>query len=135
MLDKCHFIDLPKVSDPRGNLIFVEGTQHAPFTIERIYYLYDVPAGESRAGHGHKALQQLFIAISGSFDLHLDDGYQKKTFHLNRPYQGLYVPSMIWRDLDNFSSGSVCMVLASEHYDESDYYRNYEDFLRAARKA
>lgn len=134
MIEQCKFIDLPKVSDPRGNLTFVESERHAPFPIKRIYYLYDVPGGESRAGHGHKQLQQLFIAISGSFDLHLDDGYQKKTFHMNRPYQGLYVPSMTWRDLDNFSSGSVCMVLASMHYDENDYYRNYQDFLQAARQ-
>lgn len=134
MIENCRFIELPKISDPRGNLTFIESTQHAPFAIERIYYLYDVPAGESRAGHGHKELQQLFIAISGSFDLHLDDGCQRKTFHMNRPYQALYVCPMIWREVDNFSSGSVCMVLASHHYDESDYYRNYEDFLRAARR-
>ena len=132
-LDQVRIIDLPKVTDQRGNLTFVEGGRHVPFEIKRIYYLYDVPGGAERGGHAHKALQQLIIAMSGSFDVVLDDGAQKKRVHLNRPYFGLYVPTMLWRELDNFSSGAVCMVLASNLYDEQDYYRNYRDFLNAAR--
>ena len=132
-LDQVRIIDLPKVADQRGNLTFVEGGRHVPFEIKRIYYLYDVPGGAERGGHAHKALQQLIIAMSGSFDVVLDDGAQKKRVHLNRPYYGLYVPTMLWRELDNFSSGAVCMVLASNLYDEQDYYRNYRDFLDAAR--
>ena len=131
-VSECRIIELPKISDPRGNLTFVEGQNHIPFDIKRVYYLYDVPGGESRAAHGHKALHQLMIAMSGSFSVLLDDGNQKKEFHLNRSYYGLYIPPMIWRDLYNFSSGSVCMVLASEKYDESDYYRNYDEFLKAS---
>ena len=127
----CRIIDLPKISDPRGNLTFVEGTKHVPFDIRRVYYLYDVPGGAERGGHAHKELQQLIIAMSGSFDVLLDDGRSKKRIHLNRSYNGLYVCPMIWRELDNFSSGSVCMVLASNPYQESDYYRDYDDFLAA----
>lgn len=133
MLDKCKIIDLPKISDPRGNLTFIEGDGHIPFSIERVYYLYDVPGGAERGGHGHKALHQLIIAMSGSFDVVLDDGYSKQRFHLNRSYNGLYVCPMIWRELDNFSSGSVCMVLASNRYDEEDYYREYDPFIKAVR--
>jgi hypothetical protein len=130
-IDKCHLVDLPKVLDPRGNLTFIEGNKHIPFDISRVYYLYDVPGGAERGGHAHKALSQLIIAMSGSFDVVLDDGEKKKRIHLNRSYQGLYVCPMIWRELDNFSSGSVCMVLASNLYDEEDYYRNYDDYLVA----
>jgi hypothetical protein len=125
-------IDLPKIGDPRGNLTFIEGGRHVPFDIRRVYYLYDVPGGAERGGHAHKDLHQLIIAMSGSFDVVLDDGFNKKRIHLNRSYNGLYVCPMIWRELDNFSSGSVCMVLASNHYDELDYYRNYDEFLKAA---
>jgi WxcM-like, C-terminal len=132
LLSKCQMVDLPKISDPRGNLTFIEGQRHVPFDIRRVYYLYDVPGGAERGGHGHKDLHQLIIAMSGSFDVVLDDGFNKKRIHLNRSYNGLYVCPMIWRELDNFSSGSVCMVLASNHYDESDYYRNYAEFLKAA---
>jgi dTDP-4-dehydrorhamnose 3,5-epimerase-like enzyme len=128
----CKIIDLPRINDPRGNLTFVEGDVHIPFAIQRVYYLYDVPGGAERGGHAHKDLQQLIIAMSGSFDIHLDDGYSKKTFHMNRSYFGLYVPTMIWREIDNFSSGAVCMVLASERYAESDYYRDHQEFLRVA---
>jgi hypothetical protein len=134
MLEKCRIIELPKIMDYRGNLTFVEKMKHVPFEISRVYYLYDVPGGESRAGHGHKELQQLIIAASGSFDVILDDGYQRKTFTLNRPNYGLYVCSMIWRELENFSSGAVSLVLASTLYDENDYYRNYEEFLQVVRK-
>ncbi len=128
-INNCKLVDLPKITDPRGNLTFVEGGNHIPFDIQRAYYLYDVPGGAERGGHAHKGLQQLIIAMSGSFDVVLDDGREKKRYHLNRSYTGLYVCPMIWRELDNFSSGSVCMVLASQKYDEDDYYRDYSDFL------
>ena len=131
-LEKCKMVDLPKIGDPRGNLTFIEGGRHVPFDIRRVYYLYDVPGGAERGGHAHKDLHQLIIAMTGSFDVVLDDGFNKKRIHLNRSYNGLYVCPMIWRELDNFSSGSVCMVLASNHYDESDYYRNYQEFLNDA---
>ncbi len=134
MLSDCKIIDLPKISDPRGNLTFVESGRHVPFDIRRVYYLYDVPGGAERGGHAHKALHQLIIAMSGSFDIHLDDGYEKKTVHMNRSYFGLYVCPMIWREIDNFSSGAVCMVLASEYYDELDYYREYDQFINDVRK-
>lgn len=127
----CKIIELPKIADPRGNLTFVEGGKHIPFEIRRVYYLYDVPGGAERGGHAHKGLHQLIIAMSGSFDVVLDDGVDKKRIHLNRSYIGLYVCPMIWRELDNFSSGSVCMALASNHYDEADYYRDYGDYLVA----
>jgi oxalate decarboxylase/phosphoglucose isomerase-like protein (cupin superfamily) len=130
-LTDCRILDLPKIHEPRGNLTFVEGGRHIPFDIARVYYLYDVPGGAERGGHAHKALHQLIIAMSGSFDVVLDDGRGQRRVHLNRSYQGLYVCPMIWRELDNFSSGSVCMVLASNHYDEADYYRDHGDFMRA----
>ena len=130
-LKNCNIIELPKISDPRGNLTFIEGGKHISFDIKRVYYLYDVPGGAERAGHAHKNLHQLFVAISGSFDVALDDGFEQKRYHLNRSYYGLYVCPKIWRELDNFSSGSVCMVLASAPYDESDYYRDYQEFLVA----
>jgi len=130
-IELCKLVDLPKIQDPRGNLTFIEGQSHVPFDIQRVYYLYDVPGGSERGGHAHKGLHQLIIAMSGSFDVVLDDGVNKKRVHLSRSYYGLYVCPMIWRELDNFSSGSVCMVLASNKYDESDYYRDYEEFLRA----
>lgn len=133
-LEDCVFIELPKKIDHRGNLTFIESSQHLPFNIQRVYYLYDVPSGSERAGHAHKQLQQLFIAISGSFDIVLSDGKKSKTFHLNRPYQGLYVCPMIWRVVNNFSSGSVCLVLASLNYDENDYYREYKSFVEALKK-
>ncbi len=135
MINKCQIFDLPRINDPRGNLTFVEGNRHIPFDIRRVYYLYDVPGGAERGGHAHKALHQLIIAMSGSFDIHLDDGYAKKTIHMNRSYNGLYVCPMIWREIDNFSSGAVCMVLASDYYDEQDYYRDYDTFLSDAKKA
>ena len=129
-INLCKIIGLPKISEPRGNLTFVEAGEHIPFDIQRVYYLYDVPGGAERGGHAHKELHQLIIAMSGSFDVVLDDGQQKKRFHLNRSYFGLYVCPMIWRELDNFSSGSVCMVLASNKYTEDDYYRNYSEFIQ-----
>lgn len=132
-LEDCHIIELSKITDPRGNLTFIEGKRHIPFEIKRVYYLYDVPGGATRGGHAHKELEQLIIAISGSFDVILDDGYERKRFHLNRSYFGLYIPQMIWREVDNFSSASVCLVLASKEYDEVDYYRDYDEFIRAVR--
>ncbi len=133
-LSGCEIIELPKITDPRGNLTFVESQRHVPFDIKRVCYTYDVPGGAQRGGHAHKELKQLIIAMSGSFDITLYDGFQKKKFNLNRSYFGLYVCSMIWREIDNFSSGSVCLVLASEFYSEADYYREYEGFLNAVRK-
>lgn len=127
-LQHCKIIDLPIIEDRRGNLTFIEGNQHIPFDIKRVYYLYDVPGGSHRGGHAHKELHQLLIAMSGSFDILLDDGRTKFKYHLNRSYYGLYIPPMIWREIDNFSSGSVCMVLASEHFSEADYYRDYDEF-------
>lgn len=134
-LEQCRLIELPKITDPRGNLTFIEGGRHVPFEIKRVYYLYDVPGGATRAGHGHKGLQQVLIAMSGSFDVLLDDGYTRKNFHLNRSYFGLYIPSMTWREIDNFSSGAVCMALASAPYDEADYYRDYDQFIRAVHES
>ncbi len=130
-LTECRIIDLPKIADPRGNLTFIEGGRHVPFEIKRVYYLYDVPGGAERGGHAHRALHQLIIAMSGSFDVILKDGTQQQRFHLNRSYSGLLICPMIWREIDNFSSGSVCMVLASNFYAESDYYRDYSEFLKA----
>ena len=133
-LSHVRIFDLPKIHEPRGNLTFIENQRHIPFDIKRVYYLYDVPGGADRAGHAHKGLHQLIIAMSGSFDIHLDDGNEKKSFHLNRSYFGLYVCPMIWRTIDNFSSGSVCLVLASNVYDEVDYYREYAEFMSAVRQ-
>lgn len=131
MSGTCRIIELPRIADPRGNLTFVEANRHVPFEIRRVYYLYDVPGGAERGGHAHRQLMQFIVAMSGSFDITVDDGKIRETFHLNRSYYGLYVPKMVWREIDNFSSGSVCMVLASEYYEESDYYRNYDDFIAA----
>jgi oxalate decarboxylase/phosphoglucose isomerase-like protein (cupin superfamily) len=130
-LEQCQIIELPKIADHRGNLTFIEADRHIPFSIQRVYYLYDVPGGAERGGHAHKEMHQLIVAMSGSFDVILSDSSEKKRFHLNRSYYGLYVCPMIWRELDNFSSGSVCLVLASNVYDEGDYYRNYDEYLNA----
>jgi hypothetical protein len=128
----CRTVELPRVYRPEGSLTAVHGRGEVPFDIARVYYLYDVPGGSERGGHAHRELHQLIIAMSGSFDVHLDDGTARATFHLNRSYVGLYVCPMIWRAIDNFSSGSVCMVLASHHYSEGDYYRDYDEFRSAA---
>ena len=131
-LKDCHQIDLPKIDDARGALTFIEGERHVPFKINRVYYLYDVSGGATRAGHAHKKLQQVLIAVSGSFDVWLDDGIEeKKRYHLNRSYTGLYIFPMTWRLIDNFSSGAVCLSVVSDYYDESDYYRDYDEFLHA----
>ena len=132
MLAECEIIELRKISDPRGNLTPMESGLDVPFQIERIYYLYDVPGGSHRGGHAHKKLQQLIIAISGRFDVTLDDGVGKRKFTLNRPNYALYVCPMTWREIDNFSSASVCMVIASQKFDESDYIREYDEFCDEA---
>ncbi len=124
-------IELPKISDPRGNLSFIESGRHVPFEIKRVYYLYDVPGGETRAGHALKTTQQFIIAASGSFDVLLDDGRERRTYPLNRSWKGIYVPPMMWRELVNFSSAGVCLALVSTFYNEGDYIREYQDFLRA----
>ena len=126
-------ISLPKISDPRGNLSFIEGNKHIPFEIKRVYYLYDVPAEAERGGHGHRKLQQLIVPLAGSFEFIVDDGINKQSFYLKRPWEGLYIPPMTWRDIGNFSSGAVCLVLASEYYDEADYFRDYDEFLKAVK--
>jgi WxcM-like, C-terminal len=132
-VESCRIINLPKVPDARGNLSFIEGEKHVPFPIRRVFYLYDVPGGESRAGHALRSCHQFIVAISGSFDVSLDDGLSKATHQLNRSYYGLHIPPRVWRVLDNFSSGAVCLVLASEAYDPRSYYRDYEEFVRLAR--
>jgi hypothetical protein len=134
-IQDCHLIDLPKINDARGNLTFIETERHVPFAIRRVFYLYDVPGGSLRAGHALKSCHQLIIAISGSFDVVLDDGAERRRFPLNRSHYGLYVTPLTWREIDNFSSNSVCLVLASAAYSESDYYRDYETFLAAVRES
>ncbi len=129
-LKNCKIINFPKVTDSRGNLSFIEESKQIPFQMKRVYYLYDVPSGATRGGHAHRGLQQVVIALSGSFDVILDDGYQRRSFFLNRPHYGLYIPPKVWRELENFSSNSVALSLVSEIYDESDYVRDYFDFKR-----
>jgi len=126
----CKLIDLPKIGERRGYITPVSGNVHIPFKIARVYYLYDIPGGATRAAHAHKKLQQLIVSVMGSFDVELDDGKEKKTIRLDRAYFGLYVPNLIWRDLKNFSSGGICLVLASHSYNEGDYIRSYDEFLR-----
>jgi dTDP-4-dehydrorhamnose 3,5-epimerase-like enzyme len=130
-LKDCTLIRLPKIPDRRGNLTVIEGGVQIPFGIKRVFYLYDVPGGESRAGHALRTCSQFLIAVSGSFDVLLDDGASKQKYQLNRSYQGLLIPPMIWREIDNFSSHSVCLVMASEQYSAADYYRTYDEFRAA----
>lgn len=127
-VDQCKLFSLPKFNDERGSLSFVEGNVQIPFAIERLYYLYDIPSNAARGAHAHKELHQLMIAMSGRFDVILDDGSRQERVTLSSPDQGLYICPMIWRDLENFEPGSVCAVLASARYEEADYYRNYEEF-------
>lgn len=126
----CTLLTLAKNHTEKGNITAVTNERDVPFAVERVYYLYDVPGGEARGGHAHRNLQQLVVAASGSFDLIIDDGSVKRTFHLSRPYIGVYLPAGIWREIDNFSSGSICLVLASLPYDESDYIRDYKEFIQ-----
>ncbi|MCX7112892.1 MAG: FdtA/QdtA family cupin domain-containing protein [Proteobacteria bacterium] len=132
-INDCRIIELPKIQDPRGNLTFIEGGKHIPFEMRRVFYLYDVPGGSERMGHAQKTCEQFLIAMSGSFDVVLYDGKNNKRVHMNRSYYGLYIPPLIWREIDNFSSGVVCLALASEPYDEAGYYREYRDFLMAVK--
>lgn len=133
-LDDCRLLQLPKIEERRGNLTFIEGERHVPFHIRRVYYLYDVPGGAERGGHAHRGLHQFLIAMSGSFDVKINDGSRSTTFHLNRSFYGLYLCPMIWREIDNFSSGAVCMVLASEYFADDDYLRDFDEFTRIARE-
>jgi hypothetical protein len=129
-IEDCKIIELPKITDPRGNLTFLEGGKHIPFEIRRVFYLYDVPTGEDRGAHAHKELHQFLVCLSGSFDVCLDDGYAKKVVHLNRPWKGLLVKPMIWASEVNFDPGSVCLVFASDFYNEFDYVRDYSMYLK-----
>ncbi|MGD0405363.1 MAG: FdtA/QdtA family cupin domain-containing protein [Candidatus Bathyarchaeia archaeon] len=130
ILDKCKIVNFPKITDLRGNLSFIEENRQIPFEIKRVYYLYDVPSGATRGGHAHKSLEQIVIALSGSFDVVLDDGSERRKVFLNRPHYGLYIPPGVWRELENFSSNSVALSLVSQLYDETDYIRDYETFKR-----
>lgn len=132
-LNNCVVLNLPRFTNAEGNLSFIESHVHVPFAIQRVYYLYDVPQNAQRGAHGHRDLQQILIALAGSFHVFLDDGYKKKSFILDSPSQGLYICPMIWRDLAHFSSNAVCLVLASAPYDENDYFRDKEVFYAAAR--
>lgn len=129
--DKCAILELPRLTDNRGSLSVVEAAQHIPFEIQRVFYLYDVPPGQQRAGHALRTCHQFLIAVAGSFDVVVDDGKQKQRFHLDRPDRGLHVPPMIWRDIEGFSINSICLVLASEHYDPKDYFDTYSEFRQA----
>ena len=129
-VDDCRLLELPRIVRPQGSITPIEGGKQAPFDIARVYYLYDVPGGESRGGHAHKQLRQLMVSVMGSFDVVLDDGFTRKRVSLNRSYYGLYLPNLIWRELENFSSGAICVVLASQPYEENDYIRKYSDFVQ-----
>lgn len=130
-ISDCTLIELPKIADPRGNLTFIEGSRHVPFALERVFYLYDVPGGAERGGHALRTCEQFLVAMSGSFDVVLDDGHEKKRIQLNRSYYGLYIPPMIWREMDNFSSGAVCLALASTPYNADDYFYEYDEYRGA----
>ena len=132
-VEDCRLVELPKIHDPRGNLTFVEGGRHVPFPIRRAYWIYGVPGGEKRGGHAYRELHELVIALSGSFEVHLDDGSRHATHLLGRGYVGLYVPNMIWRDLESFSTNAVCLILASAPYDPTDYVRDRVEYLTAQR--
>ena len=133
-IDDCRIIQLPTINNRQGNISPINAGIDIDFDIKRVYYLYDVPGGAERGGHAHKQLRQLIVSVMGAFDVIVDDGTKRKTIHLDRANYGLYIPTMIWRELDNFSSGAICLVLASLYYDEADYYRNYDEFLQALKK-
>lgn len=132
-LDDCRVVDLPRITDPRGNLTFVEGDQHVPFPIKRVFYLYDVPTAASRGAHAHKEQHQFLICLSGSFDVEIDDGLNRRVVHLNRPWKGLHVPPTIWAAEVNFDPGTLCLVLVSDTFAEADYIRDYDAFLASRR--
>ena len=132
-IEKIRLIELPKIKDCRGDLSFLESLIHIPFEIKRIYFLHNIPCGIKRGGHAHKSLEQFLIALNGGFDVFLDDGFNRKRFSLTNSNYGLYIPAMLWREVSNFSSRGICLVLASQYYDESDYIRNYEDFIKLVR--
>ena len=129
----CSLIEFPRIVDSRGDLSFIENNKHIPFEIKRAYYLYNVPVSAVRGGHAHKQLQQVLIALSGSFEVHLDDGHVKNIVTLNKPWEGLLIGNKVWRELKEFSGGSTCLVLASRVYEETDYYHDYEEFLVSSR--
>ena len=131
-LEFCRIIQLPKINDQRGNLTFVEENKHIPFDVKRVFYIYDIPTAQNRGAHAHRRLHQFLICLSGSLDVNLDDGYNKKTIHLNRPWEGLYIPPMVWGSETNFDAGTIYLILASDFYDESDYYRDYNEFIKEA---
>lgn len=130
-VERCRLLEFPRISDPRGALTCIEAERHVPFPVRRVFYLYDVPAGQTRGGHAHKQLEQVLVCLSGSFEVIAEDGIRQTRFQMNRPSLGLYVPPMIWDTEVNFSPGAVCMVLASDYYDESDYCRDYAAYLEA----
>jgi dTDP-4-dehydrorhamnose 3,5-epimerase-like enzyme len=129
-IDECRIINFPKIADARGNLTFIEENKHVPFPIKRVYYLYDVPSGATRGGHAHITLSEVIIALSGSFDIVLNDGTKKRRFFLNRPHYGLFIPNGLWREIENFSSNSVAIALTSDFFDNNDYIRDYEVFKK-----
>ena len=129
-ISDCKIINLPQIQRPQGNITPVDDIAHFPFGIERVYYLYDIPGGSTRGGHAHKKLKQLIVSVMGAFDVVVDDGFQRKTIRLDRAYLGLYIPNQIWRELENFSSGGICLVIASEQYDKNDYIYDYNSFLK-----
>jgi len=129
-IGSCKIIQLPKMEDPRGNLTFIQGKKNIPFEIKRIFYIYDVPTGESRGAHAHRTLHQFLVCLSGSFDVEIDDGVNKRKIHLNRPWQGLHIPPGIWASETNFDAGSICVVIVSDYYDADDYIRDYDEFLK-----
>ena len=133
-LEQPQIIKLPRIHDPRGNLTFAQSPGALPFELKRAYWIYDVPAGEERGGHSHRQMEQLLVAVGGSFNVNVCDGFSWRTFTLNRPFEGLYIPPGIWRTLDNFSSGAVCLSLVSTAYEEADYIREFEEFRQMARK-
>ena len=129
-MKKAKIIKLPKIEDPRGNLTFIEGNNHIPFEIKRVYWIYDVPGGQKRGGHAFKKQHELIVALSGSFDVTVNDGINKKTYSLNRSYNGLYIPNRLWREMNNFSTNALALVLSSTEFDESDYIRKYSNYLK-----
>ena len=134
-ISECRYIDFPKIIDTRGNLTFIEGKRHLPFEIRRVFFIYDIPSGEVRGAHAHRRLRQVIVCLSGSLDVVVNDGREQKTIHLNRPTRGLYLPPMIWANMENFDSNTIYAVMASTYYDESDYIRDFSEFVKLAKGA